>query len=52
MYGHTSATAAGGTAVLAYTGLNVGWTVTAALGLIFAGVALLQLVRRQGPVRP
>jgi hypothetical protein len=52
MYGHNSATMAGGTAVLAYTGLNVAWQITAAVGLIFAGVALLQLTRRRGPARP
>lgn len=52
MYGHDSAAMTGGTAVLAYTGLDVAWQITAALGLIFAGVALLQLTRRRGPARP
>lgn len=50
MYGQSSAV--GGTAVLAYTGLNTAWYLTAAVGLIFAGVALMQLVRRPGNIRP
>jgi hypothetical protein len=42
----------GGAAALAYTGLNAAWYVTAGIGLVFAGLTLLQLVRRSGKVRP
>ena len=51
MYGQT-ATAAGGAATLAYTGLDVAWYITAGVGLVFAGLALLQLARRSSKVRP
>jgi hypothetical protein len=50
MYGQH--TAVGGAATLAYTGLNLAWYVTAAVGLVFAGLTLLQLARRPGKVRP
>lgn len=45
MYGTTSASGATG-ATLAMTGLATGTTVLAIIGLIFAGVALLTLVKR------
>ncbi|MGY1642414.1 hypothetical protein ACI782_14995 [Geodermatophilus sp. SYSU D00703] len=51
MYGQQT-TAAGGTAVMAYSGLNAAWYVTAAIGLVFAAFTLVQLVRRRGPARP
>jgi hypothetical protein len=51
MYGQQSA-ATGGAATLAYTGLNAAWWVTAGIGLLFAGLTLVQLVRRPGRIRP
>jgi len=51
VYGQ-QATASGGAATLAYTGLNSAWWVTAGIGLVFAGLTLIQLVRRPGAMRP
>ena len=52
MYGQQSAAATGGGAVLAYTGFTAAWYVVAAIGLVFAGLTLLQLVTRPGRHRP
>lgn len=37
---------------LAVTGLSVGSHVLAAIGLIFAGISLMMLVRKSNPVKP
>lgn len=48
MYG--TGTGAGGG--LAVTGIATGSYLLAALGLIFAGIALMMLFRKSSPVRP
>ena len=48
-HGTAGVTAAGGTAALAATGLNVVWILLAAFALLGAGLALLRMVpRREG----
>jgi hypothetical protein len=51
VYGQQSM-AAGGTATVVTAGLDAAWYVTAVIGLVFASIAVLQLVRRPGRVRP
>lgn len=47
MYGvKNTATGTSGAGLLAYTGFQSAWWLFAALTMIFAGVALVQLVRR------
>lgn len=48
MYG-TTTTVGGG---LAATGLAVGSHVLAGIGMIFAGVSLMMLVRKSSPIKP
>lgn len=48
MYG-TGASVGGG---LAFTGLSVGSHVLAGIGLLFAGLSLLMLMRKSNPVKP
>ncbi len=50
MYGTRHAAVAA--PVLAYTGLEMGWYVTAAITMLFAGIALVSLVRRGNTERP
>ncbi len=53
MYGETVATTAAlGGGSLAMTGLSIGNGVLLALGLVFAGLAVIALVRRHAKARP
>lgn len=51
MYGMNATVPASG-AVLAYSGINVGFSLLTAVGVLMMGLALLSLVRRNGKVRP
>jgi len=48
----TTAVPATGAAALAYTGLNVGSSLLAGLGVMLIGVALLSLLRKGSKVKP
>lgn len=53
MYGANSTMpAAGGAGVLAYTGFQSAWWLFAGLTMVFAGIAVIQLVKRPARHRP